>query len=319
MFNAPAKSAESEAILLHRAAAWPTHLTHDSLPAEVLREITRSEGVDFATALLFHRLQHASRHAEFIQRIDALRHRCSSVKCQAGVKVVIVPGALYRERPDMGGDGRLVREVAHDFGCTTDLIPIASCGGVSENARLIQGWLEQHRGERIILVSLSKGGADMKTALALSGEASLFGDVIAWVNVCGPLNGSAMANWVLKNRWRRWLFRAKFWCQRRDFEFITSLRHGVGAPLATTVRVLDTIQMINLIGFPLRRHLTTRFSRFCHRTLAVAGPNDGTTLLSDLGTWPGVVYPAWGMDHYFRPELEARRLVCATLQHLLGA
>jgi hypothetical protein len=74
--------------------------------------------------------------------------------------------------------------------------------------------------------------------------------------------------------------------------------------------------MISLVGFPLRRHLTTSFSRFCHRTLSKWGPNDGTVLLSDLIRWPGDVYPVWGADHFFRPESRARKLITAVLQHL---
>ena len=74
--------------------------------------------------------------------------------------------------------------------------------------------------------------------------------------------------------------------------------------------------MKTLVGFPLRRHMTNRFSRFCHRTLAAHGPSDGTTLLSDLDAWPGAIFPAWGMDHYFRPQNEARKLVSAVFQFL---
>jgi hypothetical protein len=230
--------------------------------------------------------------------------------------VVIVPGALYLERPDMGGDGRIVREVAEKMGWQTDLIPLRSFGSVSENALLLHRWLEQHSTERIILVSLSKGGADLKMTLAAIDAPSLFCNVIAWVNVCGPLNGSHMANWVLASCVRNWFFRFKFLWQKRNYQFITDLRHDENAPLAFPLCPPPTLKVLSLIGFPLQQHMTTRFSRFCHRTLAANGPNDGTTLLSDLHKWPGEIYPAWGMDHYFRPEKEARSLVAAVFQHL---
>jgi len=76
------------------------------------------------------------------------------------------------------------------------------------------------------------------------------------------------------------------------------------------------LRIIHLIGFPLARHITTRFSRFCHRTLAEWGPNDGTTSLSDVSKWQGEIYPVWGADHYFRPETVARSLITALLSHL---
>ena len=308
------KSSESETSLRQRARDWPHHAAFESLTAETLRQITEREGVDFATALLFERLRKVPKHAKLVQRLDSLRRRPVPASLVIDARVVIVPGALYLERPEMGGDGRLVREVAGAFGCQTDLIRLASFGSVTNNARLIRAWLQQHSSERLILVSLSKGASDLKLALSSADAPSQFGNIIAWVNVGGPLDGSRMANWILASRWRTWFFRLKFRVQRRDFDFISDLR--TGGPLGFSQRLPASMRVLSLIGFPLERHMTTSLSRFCHRTLAVHGPNDGTTSLCDLQTWPGEIYPAWGMDHYFRPENEARGLVRAVFQYL---
>lgn len=316
MFARRDKTAESETSLLQRAANWPDHSMLESLTAETLQQITNNEGVDFATALLFDRFQRSPRHAEFIRRINSLRQSSSATRTTIKAKVIIVPGALYRERPDMGGDGQLVREVAASFGYETDLIPLASFGSVAENARLIRSWFNQHLPERVILVSLSKGGADLKMALAAPEAPALFRSVVAWINVCGPLDGSHMANWILASRWRTVFVRAKCRLQRRDFRFITDLRHDLAGPLDCPLRLPPSTKMFSLIGFPLQSHMTTPFSRFCHRTLAAHGPNDGTTSLSDLNTWPGDIFPAWGMDHYFRPKSEAKNLVSVMFQYL---
>ncbi len=229
---------------------------------------------------------------------------------------MVVPGALYVERPDIGGDGRVVREVAESFGWGTDLIPLVSVGSVTENARRICTWLAQHTDEKIILVSLSKGGPEVKMALAAPDAHTLFRNVVAWVSVCGPLNGSRMANWILASPLRTRLFRLQYKLQRRDFRFITDLRHGANSPLNFPLQLLPGIKVVNMVGFPLRQHLSTPFSRFYHRTLAAFGPNDGTISLSDLQEWPGEIYPVWGTDHYFRPESLARGLITAVLQYL---
>jgi hypothetical protein len=263
--------------------------------------------------LFFDRFQNCPKRSPFVQQINAFR-RDSSPAPRLNAKLVIVPGALYIERPDMGGDGRVIREVATTFGMQTSLIPLASFGSVAANAKSICAWLRQHLHEPIILISLSKGSADLKMALTTS-DAALFRNVLAWVNVCGPLNGSRMANWILDSRLRSWLMRWKFRWQQRDFQFITDLRHGNGAPLDLECPHCS-MRVLNLIGFPLRCHVTTRFSRFCHRTLARWGPNDGTTSLADLHRWPGEIYPAWGMDHYFRPEQESKILVAALIRYL---
>jgi hypothetical protein len=307
-------SLENEAALLQRAADWENYPSLHSLDDKTLIQVTRDEGVDFATALLFDRFQKCPRHAEFIQQIDRLRISQSPPPMKLHAKVVIVPGALYVERPEMGGDGRVVREVSESLGYETELIPIASFGSITKNAALIRAWLEAHRQEQIILVSLSKGGADLRMAFASAGSEGLFGKVLAWINVCGPLNGSRMADWVMASRWRTFFCRTKFLFQKRDFQFITELCHGrfSSSPLSPE----SPIRAIHLIGFPLARHMTTRFSRFCHRTLTEWGPNDGTTSLSDVSKWPGEIYPVWGADHYFRPEEVARSLITALLYHL---
>ena len=304
----------SDASLFERVAAWPNYPTLESLSDKALRQITVQHGVDFATALFFDRFQNCPRWAPFIQQINAFR-RDSSPPPRLAAKLVIVPGALYIERPDMGGDGRLIREVANTFGMQTQLIPVASFGSVAANAKSICAWLRQHLHEPMILISLSKGSADLKMALTAPDAPALFRNVLAWVNVCGPLNGSRMANWVLDSGFRTWFIRWKFRWQKRDFQFITDLRHGNGAPLDFDCPQ-SSMRVLHLIGFPLRHHVTTRFSRFCHRTLARWGPNDGTTSLADLHRWPGEIYPAWGMDHYFRPEHESRILVAALLRYL---
>jgi hypothetical protein len=316
MFFRRDKFSEDETTLLQRVANWPEHATVENLTAETLRQISQQEGIDFATALLFDRFQESPRHAEFIQRINTLRNHPSLLKIAIDAKVVVVPGALYAERPDLGGGGRLVQEVVARLGWSYDFIPLASTGSIAENAQRIRKWLAQHSGEKIILVSLSKGGADLKMALDAPDAPTLFRDVVAWVNVCGPLNGSRMANWVLANRLRTYFFRAQFWLQKRDFKFITDLRYDLSAPLDFRPCPPPAMKILNLVGFPLRRHMTSPFSRFCHRTLSAYGPNDGTILLSDLCAWPGEIYPAWGMDHYFRPQKAAVNLITAVLRYL---
>jgi len=306
----------AEQALIDRAAHYPEHASLNDLTADALLRVTSREGVDFATVLLFDRFQKSHQHGTFIGRINSFWRAGETRTPQIRATVVIAPGALYDERPEFGSDIQLIQEVAARFGCQTAVIPVGGTGSLMDNARRICDWLARRSDEAIILVSLSKGGADTKLAMRMPDSESLFRKALAWVNVCGPLNGSPLVNWVLANRWRTLYFRAKCRLQRRDFQFIADLRHKSGGPLDCSLSLPPSIKLVSLIGFPLRRHMTTRFSRFCHRTLATQGPSDGTTLLSDLGTWPGAIFPAWGMDHYFRPEKEARKLVAAVFQFL---
>lgn len=310
------KSSLPETAILQRALDWPEHPTLERLTPTALREIAERESLDFATALLFDRFQKSSRHADFIRQIDRLRRSPARPQGTREAKIVLIPGALYVERPDLGGDGRLVRETAINSGWPFDLIPLASAGSVLENAERIHQWLVKHAVEKMILISLSKGGKDLITAFGLMDPQKAFRNIVAWVNVCGPLNGSLMADWVVSSRIRSCLIRTQFWLQNRSFNFITELRHEPGATEKLSMRLPQNLKIINVVGFPLSRHFTTSFSRFCHRKLSTYGPNDGTILLSDLCAWPGEIYPVWGADHYFRPETLAREVIAAILEHL---
>jgi hypothetical protein len=311
------KSTFRETALLQRASDWPEHPTVESLTPKVLQQIAKRQGIDFATALLFNRYQKSPRHADFIRQIDRLRKSPATSQRIMGAKIVLIPGALYLERPDLGGNGHLVREAAVNSGWPCDFVPVASTGSVLDNAQRIHHWLLKHAEEKIILVSLSKGGKDLIASFDLmDAPPPAFHNIVAWVNVCGPLNGSLMADWVLSSRIRSCLFRTQFWLQNRSFKFITELCHEPNATEQFSMGLPQSFRIINVVGFPFSQHLKSRFSRFCHRKLSAYGPNDGTILLSDLCAWPGETYPVWGVDHYFRPEALAREVITAILEYL---
>jgi hypothetical protein len=199
----------AEQLLLRRAADWPEHRSLAGLTVDALQSVTAEEGVDFATALLFDRLTKSPAHSPFIEGINHLQQCPRPAGPPVTFEVVIVPGALYVERPDNGADGKIIRNVAGELGLRTHVIPLESFGPCSRNAALIRHWLTEHSSNQLILVSLSKGGADLKMALESPAAPYVFRNVFAWVNVCGPLFGSRMANWVLDNWIRREFFRWK--------------------------------------------------------------------------------------------------------------
>ena len=300
-----------ETALLQRAAAYDAPPL-EQLTSAALQRLTREEGVDFATAVLFDRLCKAPQHAEFIAKVKMGMAATATSLPAVGWKIAIVPGALYLERPDLGGDGKIVREVAATLGVTTMVVPLASRGSVTENAERLASWLLQRPDEKLVLVSLSKGSTDLKRTLTRPDAAEVFRNVVAWVNVCGPLDGTQIVNWLLDHRIRKALLKLQYRLQRRDFAFITELRRAEPAP----VKLVPGMALLSLSGFPLQSHLTTRLSRFCHGIISRLGPNDGTVLLADAMQWPGEIFPVWGADHYFRPESTARALLHAVFSIL---
>jgi hypothetical protein len=98
--------------------------------------------------------------------------------------------------------------------------------------------------------------------------------------------------------------------------FLHDLRYGAGCPLDFALRLPEHLQLISIVGFPLREHLKKGIARRCHRRLTALGPNDGALVLADVCALPGLVYPLWGADHYLQPKGDVRALVAALLQDL---
>lgn len=306
-------SQEISAILSARGLS-NSPLGLEDLSQDFLRKLTHEHGIDVATAFAFDRVRRSSRHVAFIREIDRLREATTSRPFSPDVLVGIVPAAFYREMPHTGADGRVLRETAAKLGLQTELIPVHSSGTLAENTASIHAWLAENATRRIVLISLCKGGADLKYAWRLNPDA--FRQVAAWINVCGTLDGSPFAAWMLASKPRfiaTWLY---FKCQRRNFAMLRELVPAKAGPLSHALTLPPALPFISIIGFPLQRHLSNGFMRRCHRFIASSGPNDGGVLLSSVLPLPGALYPVWGADHYLRPEARAVSILTGALRYL---
>jgi len=297
--------------------ATPALLEHWVLPtAGKIQEIATREGIDAATAQLYQSVVESPQHRTFIRRVDEICQRSEPRRWQAEAPLIIVPGAFYRENPRSGADGRILREQAERLGCQTGIIPIASRGFLKQNGRIICDWLLEHQEQPVILASLSKGGADVKLAMAEPDAADAFKNVTAWVNLCGILSGTPMAEWLLSRNPAALLNRLYYTLRGQGLGFLRDLGHGFGRPLDFELQLPEHIRMVTIAGFPLREHMTTALARRCHRRLTHLGPNDGSLILSDVCALPGLLYPIWGADHYLRPQTDVNQLVLGVLQYL---
>jgi hypothetical protein len=299
--------------LFQRVAAWARFTELAELDEPALRDVTASEGIDFATTLLYHRILFSQRHGPFIRRIKAMQ---SASRQMTDLSIAVAPGAFYREHPQTGADGKRVRAAADALGCRTYLIPTASVGSAAANGRVICDWLLRCSDERIVVCSLSKGGADVKMAFGEPDAADAFRNVVAWLNVGGIMRGSPMATWLLQRPWLALVYRWLFRFRGRDFNFVRELDRGGGGPLDCSFAPPRHMRVIHVIGFPLVRHIQNPRTRRWHRRLSSFGPNDGATLLSDTCNLPGLILPVWGADHYFDAEWNQEAIVAALLQHV---
>ncbi|HEV7402878.1 MAG TPA: hypothetical protein VGO11_08135 [Chthoniobacteraceae bacterium] len=323
----PEPADASERALLDRVAQWDGARDLADFTPELLVELMRREGSDFATALLHHRIVASEEHGPFLR---ALREpegsgaaRSGSIHVEDNVSherpvVAIVPGAFYRENPRTGADGQFVREVAERLGLPVVTAPLSSTGRLAENAQLLVEWLATQRARPLVLVSVSKGGSDLKVALQRPDAGAAFAHVRGWINLCGILDGTPMAEWLLSSDWLARANRFVYRIRGRSLDFLEDMQRRPGSPLAGPLVLPPHLRTIHVVGFPLLAHLRNGLVRRCHARLAPFGPNDGSLLLSDVIRWHGQLCPVWGADHYLRPSEDVRPLLAALLGGFLA-
>lgn len=258
-----------------------------------------------ATRRLYELVRSSATHAEFIRAVEAAPRRPRSIV--PGTVIAIVPAALYKEYKRSGADGRRIREAGDALGLTVESIPLEPMGRLETNATIIREWLRASPHQNVVLVSLSKGSADVKKALAEEDDA--FSRVSVWISVGGLLEGTPLVPWLLSRERFPIAFRALNRINGVDFGFLAEVDRRPGGPLDFPLCLPPHLRLIHLLGFALPEHATNWLSRLFYRKLAPHGPNDGFMLLDDARHWPGRIYPLWGADHYFRTREDPRPLL----------
>ena len=281
---------------------WPDELRHEPLGSPALDAVAGESATDAATRSLYRAVVTGPQFCRLAASVDV------SAPPADDVLVAVVPGAFHREHCHTGADGQRVIELAQSLGCAAERVPLGSFERLETNARRLVDFLDRRRDKRVILVSLSKGSADVKTAVAMAPEA--FMTVRVWISFSGMVNGTPLVDW-LRRRWWRWLgVRAILACRGQSIQSLVELRCGTGGPLCDWPELPAGLRLIHVLGFPLRRHLRHPWALRGYERLAPLGPNDGGgILLADVLRSPGEFYPVWGADHYLQPTWDMRPLL----------
>jgi hypothetical protein len=262
--------------------------------------------IDEVTAQLYERVRADPKNRLLIEAIDGSADP-PVMPVGKDVCVVLVPGLLYRHFPESGADGAALRDIANAMSIPFLTIPLDGTEGLGASAATIGEWLQFHvpPAKAIVLMSLSKGSAEVMHALARSDVLPAFQRVIAWISVSGLPLGTPSMELIMRNPLRRTFLGA--YCYVRGWK-LTAIRELLMHRPSHAKMLPPHITLIQVVAFPMREHLKDRPSRRLHRQLAKIGPSDGYALLEELARMPGYLYPVWGADHYLRgmDELPSR-------------
>jgi hypothetical protein len=217
-------------------------------------------------------------------------------------RVVFIPGYAYRSNPANGADFSRQRTLLRELGFEPTLVETEELGLVDVNTEIVATAIRAEAAEHdnLILVSASKGGAEVAAALSELGDERAIDNVKAWISVGGLLRGSPYADRYLRGI-KRWF--ANFMLRRRGQPpgILEDLSTVVRRPAFDALTLPSSVLMLHYVGAPLSGQIPDE-TRGRYRLLRRLGPNDGLTLLADELTEKGLVVTEVGLDHYFRAD-----------------
>lgn len=300
--------------LLLRAAACTEIRLFDEINAASLARIAKRMGCDFATALLYDRIRRSEEHGPFIRQVQGSRPDLAGCR---SLRVIVVPGAFHKEYPHTGADGARLIAPLRKNGFDVSIMPIPSFAPLKQGATHVSEWVAANVASPAVLMSLSKGGAEVKLAFATERTRTWSRHLIGWIDLSGILEGTALVNWLERRHWRWWAIRAGLWARGQSIQTLKELERVEQSTLSNATFIPQGLTAIHVVGFPLVEHLSNRWARRGHRRLAPLGPNDGGgILLADAISRPGLFYPAWGADHYLNPAWDIEELIVRLVSYL---
>ena len=295
---------EDEVDYLKWAEAYPQFPRLQDLNREVLRQITvDTKDVDKAAALYFNRVMREPANRELVQYLDRMETSLATQRpnfSKKNLMLAMAPGMFYKDNPEIGADGRDLRNMALELGMKEAVIPVEQTGTVEENAKIICEFVQkQNEVKGIIIASVSKGSGDFKRAIQICGSEPYFKKVRGWFNIAGISRGSRLMT-DIENTWTYKMEARGYFCWNGyNWDGFLSMRAGEGAPLETELKLPDHLLVVNVVAVPVFRMVTDRARPF-YEYLVRYGPNDGMTFLVDSVILGGVIFPSWRNDHYFR-------------------
>ena len=228
---------------------------------------------------------------------DAARSELQRALARERLAPLAVPGLFWRRHPETGAD---LRAVERWLGLPVARVATDEVGTVEANARQVAAALRALAGQdrRALLVSASKGSADVRAAL--EGDPALGALAPLWIDLVGVLEGTPLTDGG-----------AAALLGELDLpaDAARSLSHAVRRAAARPERFPAATRAVHVAAFPAIRDVSAR-ARASFALLRRLGPNDGYVLLDAARRAPGRVLVLRGTDHYLRgvPDLEHRFL-----------
>jgi hypothetical protein len=273
---------------------------HNHLPDRgALKRLSDDFSVDFAALYFAEQIARIPANREIRVAYDRAHAQARKATAESGAhlaaaaanyEMVFVPGYLYKRYRITGADLAAPRAALKRVGLAEHFVETIEDGTVETNAEIVAAAIHARaqRGRRLILVSVSKSGAEVALALTRLGNGGT-SSVAAWVNIAGTLQGSPLADESLL-QWEDMIGKV-------DVAGVESLGTVRSRQRFADFRIPRHILVVNYIGVPLTGTVSL-LARSGFLQLRAHGPNDGLSLLPDLIVPRGLTLAELGRDHF---------------------
>jgi hypothetical protein len=219
--------------------------------------------------------------------------------------ILLVPGWNYTNNGHVtGSDFSTPRRLLDRLEIENRLVLVPSNGSVMQSAGVIAASILEHgeANKKIIIVGASAAGPAIHYTLGKLLDHDQLGDVVAWVNLGGILQGSPLVDYF--QEWpQKMVLNIALAFYGWDNEEIMSMSAEQSRERVKSLKLPAEIIVINYMGLSLTGSLSS-LSTYKYPLIADQGPNDGMTPLADIIAPGSMTLVAIGSDHYFAEDPE---------------
>ncbi len=271
-----------------------------------LQSLVSDGSTDFATIIYARNLLSEGNNPYWQSHSLDLSKHINSPATKAQIKenfsqhhALLVPGWNWETRHDTGADLEFQRKALALFGLTSSLVRTNEHGNVEQNAEIIINAIEEAKNlnKSIIIISVSKGGADTAYALGKLLNSEEAPHLSGWLNIGGIISGSTLVDLEVNDP-EKWLLSIGF-APDTPLTAVRSLQKDISFKRASDLSYPENVTIVNYVALPFASNLSKQ-SRYSYQRLAQYGPNDGAALTHEMLVPNSPTVLEIGLDHFMR-------------------
>tara|TARA_R110002049_G_scaffold13509_3_gene58877 strand:- start:227508 stop:228632 length:1125 start_codon:yes stop_codon:yes gene_type:complete len=300
-----AASEEEPALLRQRRLSLMTQFEGVPDPLQ-LQNLVSQGSTDFASIVYAQALLNQPNNRRWQNESFKLSRTLNSDLSKAHIRKVfekhhalLIPGWHWKTRTDTGADLSFQRKVLASYGLQSTLIETNEHGSVEDNGKLISDAINNAKAldKSIVLISVSKGGADTLYALGAVLSEQQTQHVKGWLNIGGIIAGSTLID-NEQARPEQWL-RSIGFSPETPLDAILSLDTKTAKARLSELKLPRDVVIVNYAALPFASDLS-QHAEYSFNSLAKFGPNDGAALIHEMLVPDKTTVLEIGLDHFMR-------------------